>query len=105
MSIGAGRIYAYSAPGYDQAWTRTVGSVTTSGTGRLKVGYTGRSDSRVRVKEQTGTVYPEAEGVIIHLDEPARPRRRHLLHGPRRSQGPERGRSPGRWRGLRSHSR
>jgi hypothetical protein len=66
-----GRIYVYSAPGYDNLWTRTVGSTTIEGRGRLKIGYTGRPDPRVRVKEQTGTVYPGGEGVIIHLDEPA----------------------------------
>ena len=67
----AGRIYAYSAPGYDTEWTRTVGSTTVTGKGRLKVGYTGRPDPRVRIKEQTGTVYPDSDGIIIHLDEPA----------------------------------
>ncbi len=66
-----GRIYVYSAPGYDTDWTRTVGSTTFEGHGRLKVGYTGRPDPRVRVKEQTGTVYPDGEGIIIHVDEPA----------------------------------
>lgn len=66
-----GRIYVYSAPGYDTEWERTVGSTTISGRGRLKVGYTGRTDPRVRVKEQTGTVYPGGDGIVIHLDEPA----------------------------------
>lgn len=66
-----GRVYVYSAPGYDTDWTRTVGSSTVSGRGRLKVGYTGRLDPRVRVKEQTGTVYPGGEGIVIHVDEPA----------------------------------
>ncbi|WP_458107687.1 hypothetical protein M1D51_19475 [Arthrobacter sp. R3-55] len=66
-----GRIYVYSAPGYDTDWTRTVGSVTVNGRGRFKVGYTGRPDSRVRIKEQTGTVYPDGDGIVIHLDEPA----------------------------------
>lgn len=66
-----GRIYVYSAPGYDTEWTRTVGSTTISGRGRLKVGYTGRPDPRVRIKEQTGTVYPDGDGIVIHLDEPA----------------------------------
>lgn len=66
-----GRVYVYSAPGYDTAWSRTVGSQTVEGRGRLKVGYTGRPDSRVRVKEQTGTVYPDGDGVVMHLDEPA----------------------------------
>lgn len=66
-----GRIYVYSAPGYDIEWTRTVGSTSMSGQGRLKVGYTGRKDPRVRVKEQTGTVYPNGEGITIHLDEAA----------------------------------
>jgi hypothetical protein len=66
-----GRIYVYSAPGYDTDWVRTVGSTTIEGCGRLKVGYTGRPDPRVRVKEQTGTVYPDGDGIVIHLDEPA----------------------------------
>ena len=72
MSAGKpGRIYVYSAPGYDTAWSRTVGGTTIHGKGRFKVGYTGREDPRVRIKEQTGTVYPHGEGIIIHLDEPA----------------------------------
>ena len=66
-----GRIYVYSAPGYDTGWTRTTGSTTITGRGRLKVGYTGRPDPRVRIKEQTGTVYPDGDGIVIHLDEPA----------------------------------
>jgi hypothetical protein len=66
-----GRIYVYSAPGYDTDWVRTVGSTTIEGHGKLKVGYTGRPDPRVRVKEQTGTVYPDGDGVIIHVDEAA----------------------------------
>jgi hypothetical protein len=66
-----GRIYVYTAPGYDTPWTRTVGTTTVEGRGRLKVGYTGRPDPRVRIKEQTGTVYPGGEGIVIHLDEPA----------------------------------
>jgi hypothetical protein len=61
----------YSAPGYDTSWTRTVGSTTVEGEGRYKVGYTGRNDPRVRIKEQTGTVYPGGDGIVIHLDEPA----------------------------------
>ena len=40
----AGRIYVYSAPGYDTEWSRTVGSTTVRGRGRFKVGYTGRPD-------------------------------------------------------------
>jgi hypothetical protein len=68
---GPGRIYVYTAPGYHTAWTRTVGSTSQSGEGRLKVGYTGRTDPRVRVKEQTGTVYPGGDGIVILLDEPA----------------------------------
>lgn len=67
----SGRIYAYSAPGYDSAWSRTVGTTTIEGRGRLKVGWTGRSDPRIRVREQTGTVYPNGEGILIHLDESA----------------------------------
>lgn len=66
-----GRIYVYTAPGYDTRWTRTSGTTTVEGHGRLKVGYTGRPDPRVRVKEQTGTVYPGGDGIVIHLDEPA----------------------------------
>ena len=66
-----GRIYVYSAPGYDTEWSRTVGSTTVEGRGRYKVGYTGRPDPRVRIKEQTGTVYPEGDGIVVHLDEPA----------------------------------
>lgn len=66
-----GRIYVYTAPGYDTPWTRTVGTTTVEGHGRLKVGYTGRPDPRVRVKEQTGTVYPGGDGIVILLDEPA----------------------------------
>lgn len=61
----AGRIYVYSAPGYDTTWSRTVGVTTIEGHGQLKVGWTGRPDSRVRVKEQTGTVYPDGEGIVI----------------------------------------
>jgi len=67
----AGRIYVYSAPGYETEWSRTVGSTTINGQGRLKVGYTGRADPKVRIKEQTGTVYPGGDGIVIHLDEPA----------------------------------
>lgn len=67
----AGRIYAYTAPGYDTDWVRTVGTTTEEGHGRLKVGWTGRPDSRIRVKEQTGTVYPDGDGIYILLDEPA----------------------------------
>ncbi|MEX2556225.1 MAG: hypothetical protein WEB06_11395, partial [Actinomycetota bacterium] len=67
----SGRIYVYSAPGYDTGWVRTVGSTTIEGHGKLKVGYTGRPDPRVRVKEQTGTVYPDGDGIVVHLDEPA----------------------------------
>jgi hypothetical protein len=66
-----GRIYVYSAPGYDTEWTRTNGSTTVTWRGRYKVGYTGRPDPRVRIKEQTGTVYPDGDSIIIHLDEPA----------------------------------
>lgn len=66
-----GRIYVYSAPGYDTAWTRTVGSSTVEGRGRYKVGYTGRKDPRVRIKEQTGTLYPGGDGIVIHVDEPS----------------------------------
>lgn len=73
MSKGkaGGRIYVYSAPGYDTEWSRTVGASTVSGRGRFKVGFTGRPDPRVRIKEQTGTLYPEQDGIVIHLDEPA----------------------------------
>lgn len=67
----AGRIYVYSAPGYDTEWSRTVGSTTVRGRGRFKVGYTGRPDPGVRIKEQTGTVYPGGAGIVVHLDEPA----------------------------------
>ena len=67
----AGRIYEYSAPGYDTEWSRTVGSTTVRGRGRFKVGYTGRPDPGVRIKEQTGTVYPGGAGIVVHLDEPA----------------------------------
>ena len=64
MSEGKpGRIYVYSAPGYDTEWTRTTGATSITGRGRYKVGYTGRPDPRVRVKEQTGTVYPE----VVHF--------------------------------------
>ena len=66
-----GRIYVYSAPGYDVPWTRTVGSSTVEGQGRFKVGFTGRKDPRVRIKEQTGTLYPGGDGIVIHIDEPA----------------------------------
>jgi len=66
-----GRIYVYSAPGYDTEWTRTVGATTITGRGRYKVGYTGRPDPRVRIKEHTGTVYPDGDGIVVHLDEPA----------------------------------
>lgn len=67
----SGRIYVYSAPGYDVDWVRTTGTQTIEGRGRLKIGYTGRPDSRIRVREQTGTVHPDGTGVVIHLDEPA----------------------------------
>jgi hypothetical protein len=66
-----GRIYVYSAPGYETEWTRTVGSTTITGRGKYKVGYTGRPDPKIRIKEQTGTLYPEQEGIVIHLDEQA----------------------------------
>ena len=66
-----GRIYVYTAPGYDTDWTRTAGSSTIEGHGRLKVGWTGREDPRVRIKEQTGTIYPDGDGIVILLDEPA----------------------------------
>lgn len=66
-----GRIYVYSAPGYDTEWVRTAGSVTIAGRGKFKVGYTGRPDSKVRIKEQTGTLYPGGEELTILLDEPA----------------------------------
>jgi hypothetical protein len=67
----SGRIYVYTAPGYDTSWTRTTGLTSESGQGRLKVGYTGRTDPRVRIKEQTGTVHPGGDGIVILLDEPA----------------------------------
>ena len=67
----AGRIYVYTAPGYDTEWTRTVGSTTVDGYGRLKVGWTGRPDPQVRIKEQSGTMYPDGEDIVILLDEPA----------------------------------
>jgi hypothetical protein len=66
-----GRIYVYTAPGYDTPWMRTVGSTTIEGRGRFKVGFTSRPDTRVRIKEQTGTVYPDGDGIVVHLDEPA----------------------------------
>lgn len=67
----SGRIYVYSAPGYDTEWARTVGGTTIEGRGRFKVGYTGRPDPKVRIKEQTGTLYPDGDGIVIHIDEPA----------------------------------
>lgn len=66
-----GRIYVYAAPGYDTEWVRTSGSVTITGRGKFKVGYTGRSDPKIRIREQTGTLYPGGEGITIFLDEPA----------------------------------
>ncbi|MDA7565920.1 hypothetical protein N8716_00570, partial [Pontimonas sp.] len=66
-----GRIYVYDAPGYDTEWVRTSGSVTITGRGKFKVGYTGRPDPKVRIKEQTGTLYPGGDGINIYLDEPA----------------------------------
>jgi hypothetical protein len=69
--LAGGRIYVYSAPGYDSEWVRTVGGTTLHGRGRYKVGYTGRPDPQIRIKEQTGTLYPGGEGIVIHLDEPA----------------------------------
>ena len=66
-----GRIYVYSAPGYDSPWTRTTGSTTIEGHGRFKVGFTGRKDPRVRIKEQTGTLYPGGDEIVIHIDEDA----------------------------------
>jgi hypothetical protein len=71
VTTSPGRIYVFSAPGYDTEWSRTIGSTTVTGRGRLKIGYTGRPDPRVRIKEQTGTVYPGGDGIVIHLDEPA----------------------------------
>lgn len=72
MSTGTpGRIYVYSAPGYDTPWVRTIGSTSIEGRGRFKVGFTGRPDPWVRIKEQTGTVYPGGEGIVIYLDEAA----------------------------------
>ena len=71
MSGAPGRIYVYSAPGYDTEWTRTTGSTTITGRGKYKVGFTGRKDPRVRIKEQTGTLYPGGDGIVIHVDEPA----------------------------------
>lgn len=67
----SGRIYVYSAPGYDETWVRTVGGTTIEGRGKYKVGFTGRPDPSVRIKEQTGTIYPGGEGIVVHLDVPA----------------------------------
>jgi len=41
------------------------------GRGRFKVGWTGRPDALVRIKEQSGTMYPDGDGISIVLDEPA----------------------------------
>lgn len=68
-SSGAGRIYVYSAPGYDTPWTRTRGEATISGRGKFKVGYTSRGDASIRVREQTGTAFPQRDDVVLHLDE------------------------------------
>ena len=48
MTMADGRIYVYSAPGYDTGWTRTVEATTVKGHGKLKVGWTGRADARIR---------------------------------------------------------
>lgn len=67
----AGRIYVYSAPGYDTTWERTTGTQTIAGRGKFKVGWTGRPDASVRIREQTGTCYPDGTDITLHLDEPA----------------------------------
>lgn len=61
------RIYVYSAPGYDTPWERTVGSTTVEGRGKYKVGDTTQDDVWVRIKQQTGTMHPTQEGIILHL--------------------------------------
>jgi hypothetical protein len=66
MSVG--RIYVYSAPGYDTLWERTVGSTTTEGRGKFKVGHTTHKDVWVRIKQQTGTMHPTQEGIELHVD-------------------------------------
>ncbi len=63
-----GRIYVYSAPGYDVPWERTVGSTTVEGFGKYKVGYTTHDDVWVRIKQQIGTANPTLEGVELHVD-------------------------------------
>lgn len=64
----SGRIYVYSAPGYDTIWERTVGSITIEGRGKFKVGYTTHDDVWVRIKQQTGTMHPTQEGIKLHVD-------------------------------------
>lgn len=66
MSVG--RIYVYSAPGYDTLWERTVGSTTTEGRGKFKVGYTKHEDVWARIRQQTGTMHPTQEGIELHVD-------------------------------------
>src|SRR5215218_3410117 len=65
------RIYAYTVVGKDtEPWERVSGQTVTRGKGLIKVGET-RSTARARIKEQLGTVYPNLEGVTIHLEEQA----------------------------------
>lgn len=65
------RIYVYSAPGYDKKWVRTVGSETIEGRGRLKIGMTIANNAPGRVRDQSQTIYPDGDGIVIHLDEAA----------------------------------
>lgn len=66
--MSTGRIYVYAAPGYDTLWERTVGSTTIEGRGKFKVGYTTHDDVWVRIKQQTGTMHPTQEGIVLHLE-------------------------------------
>lgn len=63
----SGRIYVYSAPGYNTEWSRTVGSTTIKGKGKLKVGYTDRSQRRRLHHRRLSTTYGLAQLVLSSL--------------------------------------
>ena len=48
-----------------------AGSTTVEGRGRLKVGYTRPARSARADQGADWTVYPDGDGIVIHLDEPA----------------------------------
>ena len=70
--MGANRIYAYTVVGKNaEPWERVSGQTRTIGTGLIKVGQTTKRTARARIKQQLGTAYPNLNGVVILLDEPA----------------------------------